>query len=47
MIPNKKMNYSEWLIECESDIINDFLIDNKEFERLKKEGYEEYLKYEN
>tara|TARA_R100001530_G_C4222031_1_gene130235 strand:+ start:105 stop:410 length:306 start_codon:yes stop_codon:yes gene_type:complete len=43
--PNKELNYSEWLTNFEGDgSIQDFLIDNKEFDRIRKEGYTEYLK---
>jgi len=42
-IPNKKMSFNEFMDSEGKTIIDDFLIDNKEFDRICKESYEEYL----
>ncbi len=41
--PNKKMNFEEFMDSEGKTIVDDFLIDNKEFDRMCKEAYEEYL----
>ena len=43
-IPNKKMSFEEFMDSEGHVIIDDFLIDNKEFDRICKEAYEDYLK---
>ena len=42
-IPNEKMNFEEFMDSEGKTIIDDFLTDNKEFDRICKESYEEYL----
>ena len=42
-IPNKKMSFDEFMESEGKTIIDDFLLDNKEFDRMCKEAYEEYL----
>ena len=41
--PNKKMNFDEFMEAEGNTLLNDFLIDNKEYDRMCKEAYEEYL----
>jgi len=43
-IPDKKMSFEEFMEAEGHTIIDDFLIDNKEFDRICKDAYKEYLK---
>jgi hypothetical protein len=40
----EKMSKDEFMLEVGSDLVDDFLIDNKEFDRMVDEAYEDYVK---
>ena len=42
-IPNKKMSFDEFMDSEGKTIIDDFLINNKEFDRICQEAYTDYL----